>query len=89
MRAALDVCDVLLVTGDQWRSLHNADPECRAQQGNPLPAGPTAVDAAAVYAGLTVLPSRDALAAIFAPDPGRPNLSAELHASLGASRRGR
>ncbi len=82
-RAELDVFDVLLVSGNQWRSLHNADPECRAQQGNPLPAGPTAVDAAAVYAGLTVLPSRDALADILAPLAERPNLGAELRRHWG------
>ena len=76
--ARLGVFDVLLVTGNEWRSLHRVDPECQAQQGNPLPTGPTAVDAAAVYAGLTVLPSREALAAMFTPVPGRPSLSAEL-----------
>ena len=41
------------------------------------------MDAAAVYAGLTVLPSRDALAAMFAPVPGRPNLGAELRRHWG------
>src|SRR6478735_353614 len=64
-RAELGVLDVPLVAGDQWYTLHGADPESLAQHGNPLPTGPTAVDAAAVYAGLAVLPSRDALANIF------------------------
>ena len=81
--AKLRVLDLLLVTGDEWRSLHSTDPECRAQQGHPMPSEPTAVDAAAVYAGLVVLPSRDALAAMFAPVPGRPNLGAELRRHWG------
>jgi len=82
-RAELGVLDVPLVAGDQWYTLHGADPESLAQHGNPLPTGPTAVDAAAVYAGLTVLPSRDALANIFVPVAGRPDLGAELRRHWG------
>ena len=76
--AGLGVRDVLLVTGDRWYLLHNADPESFTRQGNPLETRSTAVDAAAVYAGLTVLPSRDAFAAMFAPVPGRADLAGGL-----------
>lgn len=43
-----------------------------------MPANPTALDAAATYAGLTGLPNRDALTSMFTPLPGSDELTVEL-----------
>ena len=43
-----------------------------------MPAAPTVLATVATYAGLTALPNRDALAAMFEPLPDRADLSAEL-----------
>ncbi len=66
--AGLDVWDVLLVRRNAWRSLLCADPECCPPTGTPLdPGSPTATVAGAVAAGLSALPSREALADTLRP----------------------
>ncbi len=65
--AGLDLLDTLRVTHGRWRSLSCPDTSCCPPEGTPMPATPSVLDAAATYAGLTALPSRDALAAIFTP----------------------
>lgn len=77
-RAGLQLMDTLLVTRGRWRSLGCANSRCCPPQGTPMPTAPTALDAAATYAGLTALPNRDALTAMFNPLPERPDLTAPL-----------
>lgn len=76
--AGLGLQDTLLVSGGRWRSLTCPDAHCCPPDGRPMPTTATVVDATATYAGLTVQPSRDALAARFTPAPGCPDLTAEL-----------
>jgi Domain of unknown function (DUF4192) len=66
--AGVAVWDILLVTNGNWRSLQCTDDACCPPAGNPLDIGaPTAVEATAVAAGLSALPSRDALVATLRP----------------------
>jgi hypothetical protein len=74
-QVGLDLSDVLVVTGGRWRSLRCTDTDCCPPQGRELPDAPTAVDAAAVHAGLTALPRREMLSVMFAPDPDRSDLT--------------
>jgi hypothetical protein len=73
-QVGLTVSDVLLVTGGRWRSLRCSDPACCPLLGRELPEPSTAVHAAAVHAGLTALPSRETLAAVFTPAAQRRDL---------------
>lgn len=73
-QVGLAVSDLLLVTGGRWRSLRCSDQACCPPLGRELPAPSTAVHAAAVHAGLTALPSRETLAAVFTPAPQSSNL---------------
>jgi Domain of unknown function (DUF4192) len=77
-RAGLELIDTLLVTGGRWWSVGCKDPVCCPPEGRPMPPAPTVLDAAATYAGLSALPSRDALASMFEPVPDPPDLSAEI-----------
>jgi hypothetical protein len=74
----LGVVDTLVVTRGRWSSLGCPDTDCCPPEGTPLPATATAFDAAATYAGLVALPSRDALAEMFTPLPGRMGLAGAL-----------
>jgi hypothetical protein len=74
----LELVDMLLVGRGRWRSLRCQDLACCPAEGTPVPAQPTVIDMAATRAGLSALPNRDALAAMFVPIPDRPNLGAEL-----------
>jgi hypothetical protein len=77
-RAGLELIDTLLVTGGRWWSVGCKDPVCCPPEGRPMPVAPTVLDAAATYAGLSALPNRAALAAIFQPEGDCPDLSAEI-----------
>jgi Domain of unknown function (DUF4192) len=77
-RAGLGLVDSLLVSHGRWWSLACEDSGCCPAEGSPMPAAPTELHAAATYAGLTALPSRDALAAMFGPLSDRTDLAAEL-----------
>jgi Domain of unknown function (DUF4192) len=77
-RAELGLVDSLLVSHGRWWSLACEDSGCCAAEGSPMPDAPTVLDTVATYAGLTALPSRDALASMFEPVPDRPDLSAEI-----------
>ena len=77
-RAELGLVDSLLVSHGRWWSLACEDSGCCAAEGSPMPDAPTVLDTVATYAGLTALPSRDALVAMFEPLPNRDDLSAEL-----------
>jgi Domain of unknown function (DUF4192) len=74
----LDVVDTLIVTGSRWRSLVCRDTGCCPLDGTRLPTTPTVLDAVATYAGLTALPNRNALAEMFAPLPGRQDLTDQM-----------
>jgi Domain of unknown function (DUF4192) len=74
----LDVVDTLIITRNRWRSLRCPDAQCCPPEGTPMPDGPTVLDAAATYAGLTALPSRKVLADFFTPLPGRQDLADQL-----------
>lgn len=77
-RVGIAVADVLIVTSGRWRSLMCTDETCCPPEGRLLPPEPTALAAAATYAGLTALPNRNALARIFTPLPDRRDLAAAL-----------
>jgi Domain of unknown function (DUF4192) len=77
-RAGLELIDTLLVTGGRWWSAGCKDPVCCPAEGRPMPAAPTVLDGAATYAGLSALPNRAALAAMFQPKADCPDLSAEI-----------
>lgn len=59
--------DVLLASRGRWWSLACSDPECCPAEGTALPERPSAVAAAATYAGLVALPDRGSLAAMLEP----------------------
>ena len=77
-RAGFGLVDSLPVSHGRWWSLACEDSGCCAAEGSPMPPPATELHAAATYAGLTTLPSRDALAAMFGPLSDRTDLAAEL-----------
>lgn len=77
-RAAVEMNDCMVVVGRRWWSYNCVDAACCPSDGAALPAEPTALDAAATYAGMTALPNRQALADVFDPLPGCADLAAEL-----------
>ena len=77
-RADFELVDVLVVIRGRWWSLICSDPQCCPPEGNPMPPAPTVLDVTATYAGLTALPNRDALGAMFDPAPDRRDLAAEI-----------
>src|SRR3954451_11451876 len=72
--AGASVLDRLLVSGGLWWSYQCTDRSCCPLEGRSLPHAPTPFQAAATVAGLTVAPSRVALAARFDPDHDREQL---------------
>jgi Domain of unknown function (DUF4192) len=76
--AAVEMTDCMVVVGRTWWSYACIDATCCPAEGTPLPAEPTALDAAATYAGMAALPDRAALASMFDPLPDRSDLSAAL-----------
>ncbi|HEV7205668.1 MAG TPA: DUF4192 domain-containing protein [Jatrophihabitans sp.] len=83
----------LLVTADRWWSYSCESPACCPPDGRPFTAT-TVFQTEAVVAGLTVVPTREALADMFAAVPDRPDLAEliarhehlELSAALNGSR---
>ena len=63
------LCEALLVSGGRWWSYRCTDPTCCPPQGRPLApaAGSSRVAAAATYAGMVALPSREDLVATLEP----------------------
>lgn len=92
-QVALDLIDTLAVAAGRWRSLEFGDAQCCPAEGTPMSAAPTALDAAATYAGLTALPGRGALAQMFTPVPDRVELADQLehhyHEQLSAAPTGK
>jgi hypothetical protein len=63
--------DVLLVAEQRWWSYTCASTSCCPAEGRRVPEEPSAIRAAATYAGMVALPDRDALAALLDPSPAK------------------
>lgn len=86
-RAGCAVLDVLLVARGRWWSYSCGSAQCCPAGGAELPDQPSAVSAAATFAGLVALPDRAALVASLDPYPDarreliRPLIDAAEHAA--------
>jgi hypothetical protein len=82
--------DVLLVGRTRWWSYFCAEALCCPDEGRPRNAGPSAVSAAATYAGLVALPDRASVAALLDPVPEQcaADLERRLHDAECAAVRG-
>lgn len=67
--AGIELLDALLARGARWWSYLCSDPACCPIEGRQRRAEPTAAVAAAAYAGLSVLPDREALDKTLDPAP--------------------
>src|SRR3954471_5098377 len=85
--AGASVLDRLLVSGGLWWSYQCTDRSCCPLEGRSLPHAPTPFQAAATVAGLTVAPSRVALAARFDPTRTTPGRVAGVGAACRAGAR--
>lgn len=72
--AGARLLDCLVVVDKLWWSYLCTDPHCCDPGGKPLPDAPTAVEAEAVYRGMTAAPTRDSLIERFTPNADRDQL---------------
>ena len=82
-RAGVELTDCMLVTGSRWWSYSCQNTDCCPAEGNVMPETPTVFQTAAVYAGIAVASSREALAAQLAPLPGREGLTGLIEQAQG------
>lgn len=79
--ADCELADVLVVGGGRWWSVSCNGDDCCAAEGHELAILGSRISAEATYAGMSVLPSREALAASLDPLPHRHLLLPALQAS--------